>query len=60
MWQSNNQSLSRSSVWWCSGEPNNSGGNSNFVSEGCIQMVGGPCFNDISCNNAYPFVCEKN
>ncbi|XP_056091628.1 macrophage mannose receptor 1-like isoform X2 [Rhinichthys klamathensis goyatoka] len=55
-WQWSDQSNS-SFRYWASGEPNNVGGNENCTV--IIQNALGK-WNDVSCNDQYPFVCHED
>jgi hypothetical protein len=42
-------------------EPNNSGGNSTYISERCINRLNweGDCLNDEHCEYTFPSICQK-
>ncbi len=37
-WVADNSVFSTNSTFWCNGEPNNSGGTTTYVAEGCVFM----------------------
>jgi hypothetical protein len=43
------------------GEPNNTGGNSTYIAEKCINRLNtqGSCLNDDHCEYGYPSICQK-
>jgi hypothetical protein len=42
------------------GEPNNAGGDSEYITEKCINRLWqGNCLNDEHCEYSFPAICEK-
>jgi len=55
-----NQQLPLNYTYWLGGEPNNSGGTSNYTREACVQVWEGRQYkwNDESCLTPVCYVCE--
>jgi hypothetical protein len=45
---------------YCSGQPNNNGGTSNYdLKQDCLELKG-ICLSDMPCTNSYSYICEKS
>lgn len=47
------------STYWNMYQPNNNGGNSTFIGEGCVVILPGQRLNDVPCSVTRKLICQE-